>query len=416
MGDTAETSNKLLPIQERYLLVIHIPVYCNGDGHRYVDPLWRKDLVRHPDYISDFTLACPRIDGPLPEGLVPVDDPRITFLDLPSRHMRTLALPVMVARLWREIGRTHVVHSGVGGWMPTSLNNIANISARIRRKFLLIIVESSSWRINHGARASWPKRIKSTLSEVVNRWCVNMTDLAIFTQAEYQQSLLTKHPERGHVIHASWIDEDNVASEATVRDSWARKFTATSGPLKLLFAGRLSQAKGVLEMLAALDLAEAKGLPLHLDVLGSGELFDECQAAAAKLRHKTRLNLLGTIPYGPDFFAKLHDYHAVVVPSLSDEQPRIVFDAFSQGVPVLASNTPGLRDCVHTSAGWLFPPGDARALFDIWWQAAEQRGALQALGLAGLGIARQMTHRQMHVKRWHLLDTSLRATRVPHKT
>jgi glycosyltransferase involved in cell wall biosynthesis len=411
MNHIADASKTPPPITGNYLLVIHIPVYCNGDGKRYVDPLWRKDLVRHPDYISDFTLACPRIDGPLPAGLVPVDDPRISFLDLPSRHRRTLALPIVVYRLWHGIGRAEIVHSGLGGWKLASLENITNITAKIRGKFLLIIVESSSWRIDHGARVSWFRRMKSALSEVVNRWCINMTDLAVFTHAQYKQSLLTKRPTRGHVIHASWIDEGNIAGEASVTEAWSQKLAEAAGPLKLLFAGRLTPAKGVLELLDALDLAEDKGLPVHLDVLGEGELLAKCKAAAAKPRHTTRLNLLGTVPYGPGFFAKLHDYHAVVVPSLSDEQPRLVYDAFSQAGPVLASNTPGLRDCVPSSAGWLFSPGDARALFDIWLKASEQRGALRELGLAGLEIARQMTHRHMHVKRWRLLDTSLRAHR-----
>ena len=405
MADTTKTPP---PIAGRYLLVIHIPVFCNGDGKRYVDPLWRKDLVGHPDYISDFTLACPRIDGPLPKGLVPVDDPRIKFLDLPGRHKRTLALPVMVARLWRGIGRADVVHSCLGGWIIVSMENITNIIARIRGKFLFIIVESSPWRIDRGARASWLKRMKAHLAEMVNRWSISLTDLAIFTQAEYKQSLLTKRPERGHVIHASWIDEGNIAGEADVEKAWSNKLAEATGPLKLLFAGRLSPAKGVGELLDALDLAEAKGLPVHLDVLGEGELLSKCQAAASKQRHVTRLDLLGTVPYGPEFFGKLQDYHAVIVPSLSDEQPRIVYDAFSQGVPVLASNTPGLRDCVHASAGWLFAPGDASAMVDTWTEASVQRGALRELGVAGLGIARQMTHRHMHVKRWRLLDTSLR--------
>jgi glycosyltransferase involved in cell wall biosynthesis len=293
--------------------------------------------------------------------------------------------------------------------MLTSLQNIATFAAKLRGKYLLISVESSPWRLDRSTRASWPQRIKAALAEAVNRWCINHTDLAIFTQAEYKQSLLTTRPERGHVIHASWIDEGNVASEATVQQSWSHKLADPAGPLKLLFAGRLAPAKGVHELLAALDLAEAEGVPVHLDVLGSGELLDACKAAAAKTRRTTRLTLLGTIPYGPEFFAKLHDYHAVVVPSLSDEQPRIVYDAFSQGLPVLASNTPGLRDCVHASAGRLFAPGDARALFDTWRQAAAQRDALQGLGVAGLEVARQMTHRHMHVKRWRLLDTSLRA-------
>ncbi|MEG4394568.1 hypothetical protein [Microcoleus sp. BROC3] len=52
----------------------------------------------------------------------------------------------------------------------------------------------------------------------MNRWCVNNANLTIFTQSQYQQSLLTKRQERGHVIHASWIDEENIISEADAEE------------------------------------------------------------------------------------------------------------------------------------------------------------------------------------------------------
>lgn len=409
MTVAVETTETPMPLSGRYLLVISIPVYCDGDGKRYVDALWHKDLIRHPDYIPHFTLACPRIDGPLPEGVVLLDDPRIQFIDLPARFKQTLALPIMVGRLWHAIGRADVVHTGLGGWMLTSLHNIATFAAKLRGKYLLIIVESSPWRTDLSVPACWPERITAALSEWVNRCCINMTDLAVFTQAEYKQSLLTRRPDRGHIIHASWIDDDNIASEAAVLHSWNEKLAESPGSLNLLFAGRLVAAKGVLDLLDALDLAEAHGVPVHLDVLGDGELADRCRTAAAKPRRSTRLRLLGTTPYGPSFFKQLHGYHAVVVPSRSDEQPRIVYDAFSQGVPVLASNTPGLRDCVPTHAGRFFPSGDAQALFETWCQAAAQRSALKTLGLNGLKVAANMTHRHMHLNRWRLLDGSLRA-------
>ncbi|WP_333190780.1 hypothetical protein [Microcoleus sp. Pol7_A1] len=57
---------------------------------------------------------------------------------------------------------------------------------------------------------------------------------------------------------------------------------------------------------------------------------------------------MGTIAYGKELFRLLQEYHAIVVPSLSEDQPRIVYDdAYSQVVPILASNTDGLRDCIH---------------------------------------------------------------------
>ena len=85
----------------------------------------------------------------------------------------------------------------------------------------------------------------------------------------------------------------------------------------------------------------------------------------------TRVGILGTVAYGAPLLALLRTYDAVIVPSISDEQPRIVFDAYSQAVPILASNTPGLRSCVRDGeTGLLTKPNDARALAETLRQGA----------------------------------------------
>ncbi len=399
----------LLPLRERYLLVIQIPVQRDATGRRFVEALWHKDLMLHLDYIENFSLACPCFEGPAPAGWVEVVDPRIHFVDLPSRRKLTLMLPRTIARLWRAIGQADIVHSGVGDWLPISIGNMTALFARLRGKYLLVIVESSTWRIARGARASWLARTRASLSEAMNRWCIGRADLAIFTQAEYKASLMRRRPERGHVIHASWIDEANLLSAETAKSDWTTKGTGTSAPLRVLFAGRLTAAKGVDVMLEAIDGAQTEGLAVHLDILGEGPLLDRCRAAAAAARRSTRVTLLNVIPYGATFFERLRHYHAVLVPSLSDEQPRIVYDAYSQAVPVLASNTPGLRDCVvDGQTGMLFAPNDARSLLDCLRQALRAGPLLEEMGRAGLQQARRMTHRSMHRQRWVLLQAEMR--------
>jgi glycosyltransferase involved in cell wall biosynthesis len=145
-----------------------------------------------------------------------------------------------------------------------------------------------------------------------------------------------------------------------------------------------------------------------LDILGEGALRNECESAAAELKGITAVNVLGTVPYGAPLFSVIRQYDAVVVPSISDEQPRIVFDAYSQAVPVLASDTPGLRSCVKSGEVDLFAaPNDVSALASLLKYAAEHRSELRQLGLLSLTYAHTMTHQEMHRQRATLLQAMM---------
>ena len=129
-----------------------------------------------------------------------------------------------------------------------------------------------------------------------------------------------------------------------------------------------------------------------------------CRQLSDEMQGPTRVNVLGTVDYGAPLFELLRRYHAVVVPSISDEQPRIVYDAYSQGVPVLATRTAGLRDCVaDDKTGWLVEPNNAVALAVLIERATTNITALQTMGMEALRVARSMTHQRMHRERHRLL-------------
>jgi glycosyltransferase involved in cell wall biosynthesis len=130
--------------------------------------------------------------------------------------------------------------------------------------------------------------------------------------------------------------------------------------------------------------------------------------AASELTGATTVNLLGTVPYGAPLFELIRSYDAVVVPSISDEQPRIVFDAYSQAVPVLASDTRGLRSCVKSDELGLFvAPNDVSALANLLRYVAMHRTELKRLGINSLAYAHSMTHQKMHRQRAVLLQTMI---------
>lgn len=237
--------------------------------------------------------------------------------------------------------------------------------------------------------------------------------MTIFTQSEYQQSLLTERQERGHIIHAFWIDEENIISESDSAQIWHRKISPSTKKLKLLFAGRLESCKGLLVLMEAMKILDDKNIAVNLDILGDGSLLNQCKTLSKNLQKSVNIQFLGTLPYGKEFFRLLQEYHAVVVPNLSDEQPRIVYDAYSQALPVLASNTDGLRDCIlnHTT-GVIVNANDPVALADSIKWATQNLPRLESMGKASLQEAHSMTHQQMHRSRWELLLKMLQSSKV----
>ena len=122
-----------------------------------------------------------------------------------------------------------------------------------------------------------------------------------------------------------------------------------------------------------------------------------------------KVRFVEPVPYGPEFFGKLSEYDALLVPSLSGEQQRILFDAFSQGVPVIASDTKGVRDVVEDGVnGFLCPTGDVQELAAALERHASARRGLRDAGLRALELARDRTHAAMHLERTAILNEALR--------
>jgi glycosyltransferase involved in cell wall biosynthesis len=413
----------------RYLLALHVPVYVDAQGQRWTERLWMVDLQRHRPYIRHLTVACPFVHAEPPPDCVPLDvegedgvDGAVAFVAVPWLHSSAAALlraPRTLVQLWRLVGRSDFVHSIYGNWWPLSTPYLVNLVARLRGKCLMVIVEASPWRVPRGEHASAWRRFQAWSAERLNRWTLSLADLAVFTHEGYRRDLLPHRAERGHVLHASWIDEAAVLDAEAARARWQAR--PPQQPLRLLFAGRLQEDKGLhvlFDALARLRRADgdalarlrsaAGGARVELSIVGSGALEAACRAQAAIADARVQVEVLDPVPYGEPLFALMRRFDALVVPSLADEQPCVVYDAYSQAVPVLASATPGLAACVaDDTTGRLFAPSDAAALARTIEAAAADPSALQALALGALDAARAMTHQEMHRRRHALIAKAL---------
>ena len=382
------------PIALPYVLVLNIALR-ERDGRFWADPLWHKDLLLHLVAIARLTLACPVEPGAIPADWLPIDDPRITVVALPPmRRSSILAVPTIAQRLRTVIGPNAVVHTGVAGW-PFPLGWVAVRVARERGAFLLINVESSFWRITPGAKAGLAARIRAALFERINRACLAACDLTFFTTEDYRAGLLPRPHGPSHVMPATWVDPDQLISHETLAALEAKR----AG--HLLFAGRLTQSKGVAVLLQAIERTRAR-----IDLIGTGDLIDDVRQVAA--RFPDRVRLLDPVPYGAEFSALLDRYSAIVVPTLSDEQPRILLDAFSRGLAAIASDTSGNRQLVTEGVhGWLVAPADPAALAAALDRAAQDPAAIAALGRKARATMDGLTHEAMHRKRGQHITAAL---------
>src|SRR5215831_862042 len=396
------------PLERPYLLVTLIPCYQDDAGVLWLDQLWHHDLVKHLEYIKDFRLCAPRLRKEGQADLVRLEVPpevRWQFVELlpqTSLYKALLTLPQTISALWRAIGEADIVHSGIVGW-PYPLGWIANPFAILRHKHLIIVVESS-WRRSNSGNKNWKSRIKDDIADFLARWSCARADVALFTHSAYRDALHVGARGTAYVTPAVWVNEADIIEESAADTLWARKLTE---PMHLLFAGRLTESKGVGVLLSALQILDRQSLDLQVDIIGAGELRETCVEAARRFR-MLRLSVLEPVPYGTEFFQIVRQNHAVLVPNLTDEQPRILFDANAQAVPVIASDTPGLRPHVdHDRTGWLVPTGNPEALANVIQRAQLDLSKLHRMGMASLAMVNRFSHGAMHRTRSHILRRHL---------
>ena len=396
-------------IKLRYGLVTFIPHYVDENGGIWLDELWHRDLAAQMTHTEHMTLAAPRkAKGSVPNLLLLGTPPGRTLTCVPlgignSLLHALLRLPLTIWTLWRMIGRIDILQSGVAGW-PYPVGWVANCIARLRRRHVLLIVESATWRLSGTGREGWRHRVRARVFETLARWFVNRADLVFFTHPEYQRSLLTRGRGQGVVVPATWIQDDDLLSETQAISAWTTKEPIGDCEIRFVFAGRLTLEKGIGVVLEAARILDRAGVRCRIDVIGDGSERESCLDAARGLT-SVRMNVVDPVPYGRPFFELLRSYHAVLVPSLSDEQPRVLFDAFAQAVPVVASDSPGLAAYVRDGAnGWLVRRHDPVALAATLQSVIAEPASLLIRGLASLASARRLTHGWMHETRARIVN------------
>lgn len=136
------------------------------------------------------------------------------------------------------------------------------------------------------------------------------------------------------------------------------------GPVRLLFAGRMTTQKGVDVLLKALGTSTLRELDWHLDLVGGGPQLDNFLAMADDLGIRDRITDRGWMER-PDLRNLYQQADVFTFPSRYEGMPNVVLEAVSCGLPVVGTRIAGIEEIIRDGKnGFLINVDDVEACAD----------------------------------------------------
>ncbi len=126
---------------------------------------------------------------------------------------------------------------------------------------------------------------------------------------------------------------------------------------RIAFLGRFDPVKRVPDLLAA--MAKLNRPDMRLDLYGDGDLRHDLADRIDRLGLRQQVQMHGFVP-APQALA---NSDLLVLPSEAEGFGLVLIEAMAAGVPIVATDAPGIRNVVrHGDTGLLVPVGDSDAL------------------------------------------------------
>jgi glycosyltransferase involved in cell wall biosynthesis len=370
----------------KVLVLSTIPVRRSGDIYE-TDGRWGMDIGCQAEFHS-IALICP---------VQQCTDPGMAVL-----RSDIEVVPVDEADLRALVDQTDIVQlPGNFGWRQSRIVRQLSRLARDRGKPVFLGISSDR------AKTAWMNRKRGLLGIAKgllcwadvrsSQWFLARRSTGVFVVGHGIARLARPNPNV-HVGTASWI---------SARDIFKRP-SSRKLPISICCASRLEAMKGVEVGVYAVGELASVCLRLRFDIVGEGPEREELEAIAERAGIRLFTRFIGQLDYPDEFLSYLRSVDFVLLTNLNDEQPRLIFDAISQGcLPICPNSAPylalGLDRRLLYDRGR--PEMAAAALLRLIRMREEERREIE---VSLRTLAREFTLEAMHRRRadW-MRNTSL---------
>jgi glycosyltransferase involved in cell wall biosynthesis len=379
-----------------YLVTIQVPIFVHG-GERLLATDWRRSLMLLRDSFDGrfgrIQVVAPSLDarGRTDQSLEPMRDSDEIELYPSFRIDNSLAdfwrhdVRVWYRDIAALIPTADVVHGGFCD-VYRPLDYIGFLSALRADKPTVFVQDTDQVaqevELNRGAPL--PRRMLGRSYAEIYERCVR------FGVKHASLSLL-----KGRALHArygayaknahNFHDTSYFAEEVVKKPRLEQRIhSLLSEPraIRLVYCGRLEKRKGVDHSIDAVARAVRAGARVSFDIIGDGEERAALEQQVAKLELGQAVRFLGRRLYGPGLLSDLAGYDALLFTPLAEDTPRMIFDGYAAGLPLLAYGIEYAREReAEDGAARSVPVRDTAALADLLCSLDRDRDQLAKLAV-----------------------------------
>ena len=181
----------------------------------------------------------------------------------------------------------------------------------------------------------------------------NKSDLKYFIK------LNISNKKNSHLISGSGIDINYFKNDINI-NSFPKK-----GYWKLLFPSRLILEKGIIELIKACDSIWEKNKNFRLFIAGDFDINQKGNISKSYIEEIRKRAYIENIKYVHNMKTLYLDTDIVILPSWREGLSRIILEAGSMELPIIASNVPGCKEIIiKNKTGLLINKKDPESIKD----------------------------------------------------
>jgi glycosyltransferase involved in cell wall biosynthesis len=228
--------------------------------------------------------------------------------------------------------------------------------------------------LHYGFRLDWGRSL--------SRWALRTASARIFVSEALRTHHIKKRDPCSHVIYngiatASEFDRLLDATRSHKRSSEAYTFACV---------GLVYPSKGQEDAVRAMASLNHSNIRARLLIVGGGSL-PPLRELAASVGVADKVEFLGEVR---DVHRIYNECDAILMCSRNEGMGRVTVEAMAHGLPVIGADSGGTPELVQSGYnGFLYSPGDVKALADHMLRLVEDRQLGTQMGMNGWRFARE---------------------------
>ncbi|UCE75392.1 MAG: glycosyltransferase family 4 protein [Methanomassiliicoccales archaeon] len=290
--------------------------------------------------------------------------PNVAVLDLglPRQKSRIVSILWFYAKLikffFRQVRKWDILYVFLPGYAGT----IASVISRVFGKPYFVYM-GGDWKDVSSYAWRWPgieKKVLFPIYHFLNGHFEKMVTRHSAFALVHGNALQKRYKHLGDkiVLTVPMID-------LTEKDIFLRDGSIDADGVHCIFVGTLIPVKGLIYLIQALAILKERGFTITLDLIGTSD--ESYEQKLRKVIHALHLNgsvtFRGYVPNGPRLLQIYRESDILVLPTLSEGFPRVLYEAMSQSLPIVTTPVGGISGLMeHEVNALLVPPKNPEAI------------------------------------------------------